>query len=832
MPRIPSTISTQSTPSDSATTDSVGRPSTVGASDTIHTVDSDAASPNSPPVVEAAKRFFSMLKTSGDPIILGHTVAARLKHFLQQPHAPEPATARQLEKLLRGCPEIVIDGDTTYAVLRPSVGTKRIVRLHPTGHDFEEVPRGEFLRLKDAQIQGSEEADKQGLVIDFSPFFRDLPVVTDPAEMGSGISILNRHLSAQMYNNPERFRKALVDFLKEVHLESTNILINDQIRTAEEFAEELANVRSLLDDHEPATPFDQELARELRSHGFEAGWGATAGRIAETLRLVAQVWDSADPARFEELLQRLPLVHSVLMVSPHGWFAQDAVLGRPDTGGQVTYVLDQARALEHEINDRIALSGLDTTAKVIVLTRLIPDADGTTCNVPREKIHGSENAWIVRVPFRDESGEVVPQWISRFQLWPYVEAFADESCRVVVTELMGKPDFIIGHYTDGNLVAHLLADRLETTHCACVHALEKTKYLLSDSHWADLESQYRFSMHFTADLLAYNSADFIVSSSFREIAGTRDEMGMIESYELYSMPGLYRVQSGFNPRLARHNIVPPGASEEFFYPNTDHSRRVAEVTESLAERFLTAEPSEGNVGHLNDPSLPPVFAMARMDKVKNLSGLVEMFGKHESLREQSNLLLVTSLNTVEQSSDPEEIEEVNRAYEFIDTYNLHGHVRWCAARLDKTETGEIYRLIADRRGVFAQPAFMETFGLTVIEAMACGCPVVATCFGGPSEIILPGECGDIGDPNDQEHFAEMLLQVLTDDDRWDRYSEAGIRRVADAYTWRRHAGRLLSLANVYSYWNHTDVMNRPALDRYIHTLYHTVYRPRTQSMTP
>jgi hypothetical protein len=40
----------------------------------------------------------------------------------------------------------------------------------------------------------------------------------------------------------------------------------------------------------------------------------------------------------------------------------------------------------------------------------------------------------------------------------------------------------------------------------------------------------------------------------------------------------------------------------------------------------------------------------------------------------------------------------------------------------------------------------------------------------------------------------------------------------------------LSLANVYSYWNHTNVMNRPALDRYIHTLYHTVYRPRTRSM--
>ena len=51
----------------------------------------------------------------------------------------------------------------------------------------------------------------------------------------------------------------------------------------------------------------------------------------------------------------------------------------------------------------------------------------------------------------------------------------------------------------------------------------------------------------------------------------------------------------------------------------------------------------------------------------------------------------------------------------IRQYDLAGHIRWCARRLDKVETGEIYRMIADGRGVFAQPAFMETFGLTVVE---------------------------------------------------------------------------------------------------------------------
>ena len=52
-------------------------------------------------------------------------------------------------------------------------------------------------------------------------------------------------------------------------------------------------------------------------------------------------------------------------------------------------------------------------------------------NVPREKIHGTEDCRIVRVPFRDRSGEIIPDWISRFQIWPYLESFADEGITVM-----------------------------------------------------------------------------------------------------------------------------------------------------------------------------------------------------------------------------------------------------------------------------------------------------------------------------------------------------------------------------------------------------------------
>lgn len=51
------------------------------------------------------------------------------------------------------------------------------------------------------------------------------------------------------------------------------------------------------------------------------------------------------------------------------------------------------------------------------------------------------------------------------------------------------------------------------------HALEKTKYEDSDAKWKELESKYHFSCQFTADIISMNATDFIITSTYQEIAG-------------------------------------------------------------------------------------------------------------------------------------------------------------------------------------------------------------------------------------------------------------------------------------------------------------------------
>ena len=93
------------------------------------------------------------------------------------------------------------------------------------------------------------------------------------------------------------------------------------------------------------------------------------------------------------------------------------------------------------------------------------------------------------MPFRTVNS-ILRKWISRFDVWPYLETFAEDASNEIAAELQRVPDLIIGNYSDGNLVASLLSYKLAITQCNIAHALEKTKYPESDIYWRKFEDKY------------------------------------------------------------------------------------------------------------------------------------------------------------------------------------------------------------------------------------------------------------------------------------------------------------------------------------------------------
>jgi glycosyltransferase involved in cell wall biosynthesis len=86
--------------------------------------------------------------------------------------------------------------------------------------------------------------------------------------------------------------------------------------------------------------------------------------------------------------------------------------------------------------------------------------------------------------------------------------------------------------------------------------------------------------------------------------------------------------------------------------------------------------------------------------------------------------------------------------------------------------------------VLAVPWY-EPFGITPLEAMACGRPIVATAVGGLVDSVVDGVTGDLVPPRDPQRLGEVLAALLADDERRAAYGAAGVKRARSRYRWSR-----------------------------------------------
>jgi len=777
----------------------------------------------------ALSQLISALNDSGKHYFLRNEILLTFADYCHQSQKPAYFYyASSLGKLIHHTHEIILEDASSWLVVRPWIASQQIWRLNKDLTIAQPATPKALLEARDRLVNRSL---PQILELDFNPFYKDSPQIDDSRNIGQGLEFLNRYLCDQLLTDSQYWLEALYKALHLRQYDDVPLLINDRICSGKELYQQVKQALKFL-HLQPSQATYEQFHPQLQELGFEPGWGNTVARACETLELLERLIETPQPAILKAFVSRVPAMFRVVLVSIHGWVGQESVLGRQETAGQVAYVLDQARSLENQLQEDVKLAGLNLLniqPQVIILTRLIPNCEGTHCDLRLEKVDGTENAWILRIPFQKFNPKVTQNWISKFEIFPYLENFALDAERSLLSQLGGHPNLIIGNYSDGNLVAFLLARRLGAIHCNIAHSLEKPRYLFSSLYWQDLEEQYHFSAQFTADLISMNAADFIITSSYQEIVGTPETMGQYESYKCFTMPQLYHVVDGIDLFSPKFNRVPPGMNEQFFFPYHQTEKR-DQVARTRIQDLLFSQEAGYILGNLSDPNKCPILTVAPLSPIKNLAGLTECFGKSQELQARCNLILVTNKLNIAEARNPEEAKEIEKLHDIIEQYQLHDRIRWIGTRLSNLDLGELYRAIADLKGFFVHFARFEAFGRTILEAMISGLPTFATEFGGSVEIIEDGKSGFLINPNDLEGTTQKILHFLNqcdaDSKNWEVISNQAIKRIREQYNWQLHTKQLLAIAKTYGFWSYTSRDSREALMRYLEALFYLLYKPR------
>ncbi|KAL9442186.1 hypothetical protein AB3S75_020655 [Citrus x aurantiifolia] len=495
----------------------------------------------------------------------------------------------------------------------------------------------------------------------------------------------------------------------------------------------------------------------------------------------------------------------IVLISIHGLIrGENMELGRDsDTGGQVKYVVELARAL----------GSMPGVYRVDLLTRQVsaPDVDWsygepTEMLTPRnsddfmDDMGESSGAYIIRIPFGPKD-----KYIAKELLWPHIPEFVDGALNHIIrmSNVLGEqigggkpvwPVAIHGHYADAGDSAALLSGALNVPMLFTGHSLgrDKLEQLLKQARLSrdEINATYKIMRRIEAEELSLDASEIVITSTRQEIEEQwRLYDGFDPVLERKLRARIKRNVSCYGKFMPRMAIIPPGMEFHHIVPQDGD---MDGETEGNEDNPASPDPPIWSeiMRFFTNPRKPVILALARPDPKKNITTLVKAFGECRPLRELANLTLIMGNRDGIDEMSSTSASVLLSVLKLIDKYDLYGQVAY-PKHHKQSDVPEIYRLAAKTKGVFINPAFIEPFGLTLIEAAAHGLPIVATKNGGPVDIHRVLDNGLLVDPHDQQSIADALLKLVADKQLWARCRQNGLKNI-HLFSWPEHCKTYLS----------------------------------------
>jgi mannosylfructose-phosphate synthase len=337
-------------------------------------------------------------------------------------------------------------------------------------------------------------------------------------------------------------------------------------------------------------------------------------------------------------------------------------------------------------------------------------------------------------------------FIAKEYLYEKIAAWGENALRFINKHRL-KYEFVNSHYWDAGVAGQHLSEVLSVPHLHTPHSLGVWKKRQMENDYpgdaAKFEKQYNFANRIHHERLLYAAADMV-------LATTPQQMKLLlEDYEV--------------PPEKRH-MIPPGYDDNRFFPVGASSRH------AIRQRL-------GLTGQV-------VMAIGRLARNKGYDLLLHAFQIVAQRDPQAVLYLAIG------GSGTTPIEEMilGELKELVTKLGLTENVRF-GNFIPDAELADYYRA-AD---VFVLSSRYEPFGMTAIEAMACGTPTVVTVHGGLYRAVTFGRHALYADPFDREDLGIMILKVLKHPRLRSRLSRMGAHKARSLFTWTGVAQQLVAL---------------------------------------
>lgn len=202
-----------------------------------------------------------------------------------------------------------------------------------------------------------------------------------------------------------------------------------------------------------------------------------------------------------------------------------------------------------------------------------------------------------------------------------------------------------------------------------------------------------------------------------------------------------------------------------------HKREFDEVPYGVDSDFFTP----GKLPQGGDKVILFVGALIRQNFFKGLNNLLSAFAAISRRTGDCRLMVIGRGDMEDYYDQMADSLNISHLVDFVndaDDEKLLEYYRSCyMAVLPSTETS-------------------EAFGLVLLEAMACGRPVIASNLPGVRTTFEDGKQGLLVEPGDVDDLIEKISTLLDDEETARRFGEAGRKRVEAGYTWQRAAEKL------------------------------------------